>query len=68
MGIFFRLLAPKPVTRIRRATHPVRVVKRAVTPAPIRKVKRAAWGVVHPIERTEQAVENAIVRSVKGGE
>lgn len=66
MGVLWKLLAPKPVKRIRRATHPVRIVKRAVTPVPVRRVKRAAWGVAHPIERTEQGASHAVVRLIRG--
>ena len=41
MGILWRMLAPKPVKRarrtVRKATHPVHTVTRAVTPKPVKK-------------------------------
>lgn len=63
MGLMYKLLVPRPVKRVRRtvtrATHPVRTVRRAVTPKP---VKVAA----HPVRYTKGAIENQIVRSLKG--
>ena len=63
MGLMYKLLVPRPVKRVRRtvtrATHPVRTVRRAATP-------RVAKAATHPIGYTKGAVENQIVRSLKG--
>lgn len=67
MGLLWRLFAPKPLKKARRsvykAAHPVK----ALTPKPVRRAKRAAFRVAHPVEALEGAVENQIVRSVRGG-
>lgn len=65
-GVLWRVPAPKSVKRIRRATLPFRIVRRAVAPAPVRKAKRAASGVVQPIETAEQVGANAVVMAVRG--
>ena len=66
MGILWRLFAPKPLKKARRsvykATHPLK----ALTPKPVRQAKRAAFRVAHPLEALEGAVENQIVRSLRG--
>jgi hypothetical protein len=66
MGLLWRLFAPKPLKKARRsvykATHPVK----ALTPKPVRRAKRAAFRVAHPVEALEGAVENQIVRSLRG--
>jgi hypothetical protein len=49
MGFLSRLLIPRPV---RRATHPVRTVKRAVTPKPVKQVRRA----MHPVSNASYQV------------
>jgi proteasome lid subunit RPN8/RPN11 len=63
MGMLWRLLAPRPVKRIRRAvTNPLSYV----TPRPVKQVRRAAFNVTHPWEVVERAAENAIVAGVRG--
>lgn len=63
MGLLYKLFMPKSVKRVRRKvtriSHPVRTAKRAVTP-------RAVKAAMNPIGYTKGAVENQIVRAVKG--
>jgi hypothetical protein len=53
MGFFTRLLVPR---KVRRAVHPVRAVKRAVTPKPIKKARRA----LHPIDNAVYSLERSL--------
>jgi len=53
MGFFSRLLVPREV---RRAMHPVRTAKRAVTPKPIKQARRA----LHPIDNAIYSVERSL--------
>jgi hypothetical protein len=66
MGILWRLLAPKPLKRarrtVRKATHPVHTVTRAVTPKPVKKPQRAA----HPLSLAELKAQDAVVNAVRG--
>lgn len=63
MGLFYKLFMPKSIKRVRRkvtrVAHPVRTVRRAATP-------RAVKVAMNPVGYTKGAVENKIVRSVKG--
>lgn len=45
---------------VRKAMHPVRTARRAVTPPPVRKVTRALYTVTNPLG----AAENALIGSV----
>jgi hypothetical protein len=67
MGILWRLFAPRPVKKARRtarkAAHPVRTASRAVTPAPVKKVQRAA----HPLDLAELKAQDAVVDAGRGG-
>ena len=53
MGFFTRMLVPR---KVRRAVHPVRAVKRAVTPKPIKKARRA----LHPIDNAVYSLERSL--------
>jgi hypothetical protein len=53
MGFFTRMLVPRSV---RRATHPGRAVKRAVTPKSIKRAKRA----LHPVDNAIYGVERSL--------
>lgn len=53
MGMLTRMLVPRSV---RRAAHPVRTVRRAVTPRPIKQVRRA----MHPIDNAVYSVERSL--------
>ena len=53
MGFFTRMLVPR---KVRRAVHPVRAVKRAATPKPIKKAQRA----LHPIDNAVYSLERAL--------
>jgi hypothetical protein len=50
VGFLTRRLVPRSV---RRATHPVRTVRRAVTPKPIKRARRA----MHPVSNAKYSVE-----------
>lgn len=63
MGLLFRLLAPKPIKKLRRAAHPVSLL----TPRPVRRAKMAVVDVTHPAGAVKRAGERALVRSVRGG-
>lgn len=58
MGFLSRLLIPRSV---RRAAHPVRAVKRKVTPKPIKQVRRA----LSPIDNAKYAVERSVATSIR---
>jgi hypothetical protein len=62
MGVLKRLLIPRSV---RRAAHPVRTVRRAVTPKPIKKLKRSVYVATNPLGALEGAAENAAVRALR---
>jgi hypothetical protein len=53
MGFFTRLLVPR---KVRRAVHPGRALKRAVTPEPVKRVRRA----MSPIDNVIYGVERAL--------
>jgi hypothetical protein len=53
MGMLKRMLIPRSV---RRATHPVRTVKRAVTPKPIKQVRRA----LNPVSNAKYGLERSL--------
>jgi hypothetical protein len=53
MGFLSRMFVPRGV---RRAMHPVRTVKRAVTPKPVKQVRRA----LHPIDNAVYGVERSL--------
>ena len=61
MGLLWSLLAPRSMKRARRAAHPVRNVRRAVTPRPVRRVRYRAWQARHPL----QAAAEGVVRSAR---
>jgi len=60
VGFFSRLLIPRGV---RRAVHPGRAVKRAITPKPIKRVRRA----MSPIDNMKYGVERSIATSLRTG-
>jgi hypothetical protein len=64
MGLLYKALVPRPVKRVRRtvtrAAHPVRTVRRAVTP-------RAVSAAMNPVSYTKGAVENQLLRGARGG-
>jgi hypothetical protein len=53
MGFFSRMFVPRSV---RRAVHPGRAVKRAVTPKPIKQMRRA----MHPIDNAVYGVQRSL--------
>lgn len=66
MGLFWRLLAPKPVKKarrtVRKAAHPVHTATRAVTPKPVKRLQRAA----HPLDLAELKAEDAVASALRG--
>ena len=60
MGFFSRLLVPRGV---RRAVHPGRAVKRAVTPKAVKRARRA----LSPIDNMKYGVERSIATSLRSG-
>lgn len=66
MGVLKRLLIPR---KVRRAAHPVRTARRAVTPKPIKKIKRSVYVATNPVGALHGAAENAAVKALrpKGG-
>ena len=60
MGFLTRLLIPRSV---RRAMHPGRAVKRAVTPKVVKKARRA----MHPVDNARYSVERSIATSLRSG-
>lgn len=60
MGFLSRLLVPRSV---RRAMHPGRAVKRAVTPKAVKRARRA----MHPIDNAKYSVERSIATSLRSG-
>ena len=60
MGFFSRLLVPRGV---RRALHPGRAVKRAVTPKAVKKAKRA----MHPVDNAVYSVQRSVATSIRSG-
>lgn len=60
MGFFSRLLIPRTV---RRAAHPGRAVKRAITPKPIKKARRA----LHPVDNAVYSMQRSVATSIRSG-
>jgi hypothetical protein len=60
VGFISRLLVPRSV---RRAIHPGRAVKRAVTPKVVKKASRA----MHPIDNAVYSVERSVATSIRSG-
>jgi hypothetical protein len=60
MGFFSRLLVPRSV---RRAMHPGRAVKRAVTPKAVKRASRA----LHPIDNAVYSMERSAATAIRSG-
>lgn len=60
VGFFSRLLVPRSV---RRAMHPGRAVKRAVTPKAIKKASRA----LHPLDNAVYSLQRSAATSIRSG-
>jgi hypothetical protein len=71
MGLLWRLFAPKGLKRARRkarkVAHPLHTASWEMSPKPVKQARRAAFKVAHPGEALEFAVENQVVRAVRGG-
>ena len=53
LGFFSRMFVPRG---LRRAMHPARTVKRAITPKPIKQLRRA----MHPVDNAAYAFERSL--------
>jgi hypothetical protein len=62
MGMLFRMFAPKPMKKMRRAAHPVSLL----TPRPVRKAKARARDIANPVRGVKRAGKRKAVRSVRG--
>jgi hypothetical protein len=60
MGFFSRLLIPRSV---RRAMHPGRAVRRAVTPKTIKKARR----VLHPVDNAVYSMQRSVTTTIRSG-
>lgn len=60
MGFFSRLFVPRSV---RRAMHPGRAVKRAVTPKVVKRATRA----LHPIDNAVYSMERSAATAIRSG-
>lgn len=58
MGFLSRLFIPR---RVRRAAHPGRAVKRAVTP----KVVKRARHTLHPVDNAKYSVQRSIATTIR---
>jgi hypothetical protein len=61
MGFLSRLLVPRSV---RRAAHPMRAVRRAVTPKVVKKATRA----LHPLDNAIYGIERSVATSLRSGQ
>ena len=62
MGMLFRMFAPKPLKRARRAAHPVSLL----TPRPVKRAKMWAVDATHPTGAAKRAAKRQVVRKVRG--
>ena len=62
MGMLWRMFAPRPMKKARRALRPDRVLLRAVTPKSIKTIRKATFSVIHPLEAAESAIISSIMR------
>ena len=67
MGLLWRLLAPKPIKKVRRSMGKVANPVSALTPKPIKKVQRSVRTVTNPASAVERMFEDQVVRAVRGG-
>jgi hypothetical protein len=61
MGMLFRMLAPRPLKKARRALHPVSLM----TPRPVRKAKMAVVDATHPVGAIKRSAKRAVVQGVR---
>jgi hypothetical protein len=62
MGMLFRMFAPRPLKKARRAMHPVSLL----TPRPVKRAKMTAVNATHPVGAAKRAAERQAVRKVRG--
>jgi hypothetical protein len=61
MGMLFRMFAPKPLKKARRATHPVSLI----TPRTVKRAKMTAVNVTHPAGAAKRSAKRAVVRKAR---
>jgi hypothetical protein len=61
MGMLFRMLAPRPVKKVRRLAHPVSMA----TPRSVKRAKMAAVNSANPVGGAKRAAKSATVRAVR---
>ena len=62
MGMLFRMLAPKPVKKLRRSAHPVNLL----TPRPVQRAKMTAVNAANPADAAKRAGKHAVVKKARG--
>jgi hypothetical protein len=62
MGMLFRMFAPKPLKKARRAAHPISLM----TPRPVKRAKMTAVNASHPAGAVKRAGKRAVVKKVRG--
>jgi hypothetical protein len=62
MGMLFRMFAPKPLKKARRAAHPISLI----TPRPIKRAKMRAVNATHPVGAVKRSAKRTAVRKVRG--
>ena len=67
MGLLWRLLAPKPIKKVRRPVGKVANPGRTLTPKPIKKVQRSVRTVTNPTAGGIPSRRSAARRSVRWG-
>jgi hypothetical protein len=60
MGFLSRLFIPR---KVRRAVHPGRAVRRAVTPKVVKRATRA----MHPVENAVYSVQRSVATQIRSG-
>ena len=62
MGMLWRMFAPKPMKKMRRAAHPVSLL----TPRPAKRATMTAVNAANPAGAAKRAAKRAAVRKVRG--
>jgi hypothetical protein len=60
--MLFRMFAPKPLKKARRAAHPVSLL----TPRPVKRAKMTVVNTTHPVGAAKGAAERQVVSKVRG--
>ena len=60
--MLFRMFAPRPLKKARRAMHPVSLL----TPRPVKRAKMIAVNATHPVGAVKRSAERKVVRKFRG--